>query len=83
MELTEKTTILFSKPFVRQLRQVAKARHVSVGQLIRDACARQYGVGPAADAVVAAEELAALSLPVDEVAVMKAQSVPPPSELSL
>lgn len=81
MELTEKTTILLPKALHRGLKRMAKARSTSVGQLVREACCRQYGLGLAEDAVAAADRLAALELPVSDVATMKAESVPGPDEL--
>lgn len=81
MELSEKTTILFPKPLYRGLKRVAKARHVSVGQLVRDACCQQYALGRGVGAEAAAAELAALALPVSDVAEMKAQLTPAPEAL--
>ena len=81
MELSEKTTVLFPKALVRGLRRVAKARHVSVGRLIREACSKQYGLSLADDALAAADGLARLALPVADAASMKRELVPSPGEL--
>lgn len=81
MELSEKTTILFPKRLYRGLKRLAKARHMSLGQLIREACCRQYGLGRRADGEAAAAELAALSLPVSDIVAMKAELAPGAEEL--
>lgn len=81
MELTERTTVLFPKAMVRGLRRVAKARHLSVGRLIREACSKQYGLSLADDAPAAADELAQLALPVADVTAMKREVAPLPAEL--
>lgn len=83
MDLTEKTTILFPKALYKGLKRVAKARHTSVGRLVREACSQQYGLGLAEDAMAAADQLAELALPVASVATMKAESVPQPDDLLL
>jgi predicted transcriptional regulator len=77
MALTEKATVLFSEPLFGRLKQLAAARHVSVGALVREACIEQYHLTSREDALAAVEAMAALSLPVGEVAQMKAESVPP------
>jgi hypothetical protein len=43
MELTHKTTILLSKALHRQLTELARERGQSLGELVRQACERQYG----------------------------------------
>ncbi len=71
MELSKKTTILFSPELHRRLTGIATKRGTSLGELVRDACEAQYGVigGPErADAVRALE---ALHLPVGSTAEMK------------
>lgn len=76
MELTKKTTILFSEEGHRQLAAVAAQRGTSMGALIREACALVYGITEAEERVSAASALAALSLPVGTPAAMKRESVP-------
>ena len=81
MALTKKTTILLSKPLERGLKRMAKARHTSMGQLIREACCKQYGIGMGDDALEALEELESLALPVDDVSTMKSELVPAADDL--
>ncbi len=74
MELSKKTTILFSPELHRRLTSIAAKRSMSLGELVREACEAQYGVigGPArADAVRALE---ALHLPVGSTTEMKRDS---------
>ena len=44
MELSKKTTILFSPKSHRQLSDLAERRGVSLGELGREACAPAYGI---------------------------------------
>lgn len=81
MELTKKTTILFPEPFYRNLARTAKRRGKSVGQLVRDACAKEYGISCRDEAGESVGLLAAMSLPVADPGTMKRESVPGPSEL--
>ena len=81
MELNKKTTILFSPDGHRRLSELASRRGVSLGALVREACAVTYGITDHTTRISAAGALAALALPVDSVAVMKRQSVPDFDEL--
>lgn len=45
MELSKKTTILFSPETHERLTELAARRGVSLGELVRDACVAQYGIG--------------------------------------
>ena len=76
MELNKKTTILFSPDSHRRLSDLAARRGVSLGQLVREACAVTYGITDQDTRISAVDALTALSLPVDTVAAMKRQSVP-------
>ncbi len=76
MGLTKKTTILFPESFYRNLAETAKSRGTSVGRLVRDACAKEYGIGSTDGAAEAVRDLAELSLPVADVGTMKRESVP-------
>ena len=75
MELTKKTTLL-SPTLHRQLAQLASQRRTSIGELVRTACEREYGMADDEDRVVAARALAEFRLPVADVATMKRESVP-------
>ena len=62
--LSKKTTILFSPKIYRQLEQVAKERHTSVGQLVRQAAIQCYLVPDKRTRLEAVQALAAMQLPV-------------------
>ncbi len=81
MELTKKTTILFSPELHRRLSRLASRRGRSLGDLVREACEVQYGVigGPGQSDAVAS--LAKLGLPVSTPAHMKRESIPGPDKL--
>lgn len=81
MELSRKTTILLSERLHEQLKRLARTRKRSVGELIRQACERQYHLASAQKARQAVEELAGLRLPVGSVAEMKRESVADPQDL--
>jgi predicted DNA-binding protein len=76
MELTKKTTILFSPDLHRRLSQLAARRGRSLGDLVREACELQYGVVGSSDQAAAVAALARLELPVGTAAAMKRESVP-------
>ena len=76
MELSKKTTILFSPDSHRRLSELAERRGVSLGELVREACATAYGIVDPEARVEAAASLAALRLPVGTPRDMKRQSVP-------
>lgn len=76
MELSKKTTILFSPELHDRLSRLAESRGQSMGQLVREACEQQYGVVGSSEQVAAVAALARLSLPVGSVAEMKRESVP-------
>lgn len=71
MELSVKTTVLFSERQYRHLKRVAQSRKKSVGELIRSACDREYGLVPRTEAMEAVAELAEYRLPVADTATMK------------
>lgn len=75
MELNKKTTILFSEELHDHLAKLADQRGMSIGALVRDACARTYGISAPDERRAAVEELSELSLPVSDVAAMKRESV--------
>ena len=81
MELSKKTTILLPPRLHQRLSRLAKHRRISLGQLIRQACERQYGLASEEERLGAVTELEALELPVDDPQAMKAESLPEPEDL--
>jgi hypothetical protein len=81
MELTCRTTILLPPDLHAQLTELARDRKISMGELIRSACRKQYGAAPREDRLEAVRELCRLGLPVGSVARMKRESVPDPSKM--
>lgn len=81
MELTKKTTILFSPELHEQLSRLAEHQGTSLGELVRRACELQYGLVPPDTRLEAVRELASLSLPVADPEEMERQSVPDPDRL--
>ena len=81
MELAKKTTILLSPHLHDRLTQLARHKGISMGQLMREACEKTYGLTSREGRLEAARGLASLSLPVDDVSRMKQQSVPSPNGL--
>ena len=76
MELSKKTTILLSPKLHGRLARLAAQRRTSIGDLVRTACERQYGLGGDKDRLAAARALARFKLPVADVATMKRESLP-------
>lgn len=74
MELSKKTTILFPPAEHQRLTELAARRGVSLGELVREACAIQYGVDRATQ-LEAVAALSALSMPVGSARDMKRESV--------
>jgi hypothetical protein len=81
MGLTRKMTILLSEASHRQLTQLARERGQSLGELVRQACERQYGMTDRRARLAAVEALEALRLPVGPVEQMIAESVADPRDL--
>ncbi len=81
MELTKKTTILFSPALHDYLTTLAKRRGLSLGELVRTACENQYGYTDPARRIEAVSKLAALNLPVGDPRELKEQSVPSADDL--
>ena len=81
MELSKKTTILFSPSLHERLTQLASQRGVSLGELVRSACEREYGEASPEDRLAAVRELAAMRLPVGTPEEMARESLPAPEEL--
>ena len=78
MELSKKTTILFTPELHERLSRLASQKGTSIGELVRYACERQYGIVSSSDRIEAVRNLAALKLPVGSVEKMKKESVPDP-----
>ncbi len=76
MELSKKTTILFSPETNRSLTEIASRKGMSLGGLVREACTRAYGIVDSDARQSAVDALFALSLPVADVDQMKRESVP-------
>lgn len=81
MELSKKTTILFSPDLHERLARLAAQRGTSIGDLVRTAVERQYGLVPSEERLAAADELAGLRLPVGTPQEMEQESVPTPEEI--
>jgi predicted DNA-binding protein len=81
MELSKKTTILFSPDLHRRLAGIAERQGVSLGELVREACEARYGVQADPRRAEAADALGKLSLPVGTVDSMKKESQPAPGDL--
>ena len=81
MELSKKTTILFSPQMHHQLSRIAHHRRTSLGDLVRDACERQYGLVSSDRRLEAVHQLGVMTLPVDDAHVMRDQAVPSAGEM--
>ena len=80
MELSKKTTILFSPELHKRLVTLAEHRRTSIGELVRSAVEQQYGLVDERQRLEAVEELAAMSLPVGPPEQLERESVPKPEE---
>lgn len=81
MELSKKTTILFPPELHERLSRLAAQKGVSLGELVRRACEKHYGLMSTQARIEAVQALAKLNLPVADTRTMKEQSVPQPQEL--
>jgi hypothetical protein len=82
MELTKKTTILFSPAMHDRLTRLAESRGTSLGELVRSACEREYAAPTAEERIAAVRRLAALKLPVGGVRRMNLEAVPDAEDLA-
>jgi len=82
MELSKKTTILFSPELHHRLTRIAEQRGTSLGDLVRSACEHEYGRADPEEKVAAIRRMAHLALPVAGVRRMKRESVPTPEKLA-
>ena len=81
MELSKKTTILFSPELHRRLTSLAEKRHASLGKLVREACEANYGIAGSPERTEAVRALAAMRLPVGTPSSMKQESQPDPGDI--
>ena len=81
MELTKKTTILFPPDLYDLLAALALKQKSSVGQLVREACRKQYSQSTRDERLGAVAALSSLRLPVGTPRQMKRESVPRPEPL--
>jgi predicted transcriptional regulator len=81
MALSHKTTILLSETLHRRLMQLAQERGKSLGELVRQACERQYGLSDERARLAAVEALGLMRLPVGPVEEMIAESLADPQDL--
>ena len=79
-KLTKKTTILLQPDLHRRLTRLAAQRGTSLGELMRRACEKQYGIGGSEERIRAARAIGTLELPVCEPAQMKRESQPQPGD---
>ena len=80
-KLTKKTTILLQPDLHRRLTRLADQRGTSLGELVRSACEKQYGIGGSEERIRAVRAIGALELPVGAPGQMKRESQPQPDEL--
>ena len=81
MELSKKTTVLFSPELHERLSRLAAQKGISLGELVRQACEAQYEPISGRDRLEAVRLLATLELPVGSAKAMKDQSVPTAAEI--
>jgi predicted DNA-binding protein len=81
MELSKKTTILFPPDLHARLAALAAQRGVSLGDLVRAACEREYRLASQEQRLAAVRELESMSLPVGAPEEMAEESVPSPEDL--
>ena len=81
MELSKKTTILFPPDLHARLVKLARQHGKSLGDLVRIACERQYGLVSEEERLAALGALSQLGLPVADPKTMKEESVAAPEDL--
>ncbi len=81
MALSKKTTILFPPDLHARLLRLAGQKQTSLGDLVRSACEKQYGLASVEERLAAVGALAALDLPVGSPEQMARESVPNPEDL--
>lgn len=81
MELSKKTTILFTPALHQRLTRLAERQGTSLGSLVREACVAHYGLVPEEERLEAVRALASMALPVGTPAELERESVPGPEDL--
>ena len=76
MEFSKNITVLFSPEQHRHLVRLADQSKKSIGDLVRSACKKQYGLVSCDERILAVKELGVLHLPVGNVKKMKQESNP-------
>jgi rRNA maturation protein Rpf1 len=79
METSDRTVVL-SSDLHAFLATRAEQERKSISELVREACARQYGFASVEERLRAVRELAAMNLPVGTVEEMKRESVRYPDD---
>ena len=72
-------TFLLSPDLHARLTALGEQEGVSLGELVRRACERQYGLVAPTERLAAVTALEEMALPVGDVASMKQESEPPPA----
>lgn len=62
MDLSKKTTILFSPQMHEQLSRLANQKRTSLGALVRDACEKRYGLVSKERRLAAVRQLGGMAL---------------------
>ena len=81
MELSKKTTILFSPELHERLACLAEQRRTSIDDLVRTAVEQQYGLDSKEERLEAVSALGELHLPVGSPEEMEIESVPTPKAI--
>lgn len=79
--LSKKTTILFPQELHDRLAALARQRGTSLGDLVRSACEKQYGLFSREERLAAVHGLADLELPVGDPEELKRQATVSPEDL--
>ena len=82
MELVKKTTILLTEELHSRLTSLAAQKQTSLGELVREACIRQYGLSSPDERLDAVRKLSSLELPIGEPRALKLESVVDPELLA-
>lgn len=75
MQLSKKTTISFPMDLYEFLAHLAQQRHLSIAELVRDACRKQYSFELRAERLLIVDQLSAFCLPVGSPGEIERESV--------